>query len=260
MPVVTHHPLVTIARQILDAKAHCYVGTNKYQLGATFRLSRESLDKIELSHLGYSDQKLRTLDKIYYRPEEFDRAKAILRRREGSIHDNVAIVMRNQEKPDGRSLGWCMNSLVVTRWRKKRDVVTLQYRSTETTKKLGGDLAYLRVLIDRLKIDPERVIVQAASCFMSGVYLTYLGNVWPGCHVTMLRYIEEADLDYFRVCSRFLLRSCLGRDKIFRYGPEILAHRWNWDHVIDTSAIRDYLLERHNQFGDPLQDPYFKKD
>ena len=149
-------------------------------------------------------------------------------------------------------MGWCMNSLVVTRMRKERfESVEIQYRSSELTMKFGGDLCFVPWMFESLGLNPSILRFRFSNAYFSGVYFAYLSHHWPGGPVAFLDYLWRHDRQLFRQGTGHFFRSTYRRDQEFKYSPENLAHRFAWKHLPMKKAYA-YLKERYKQMGRPM--------
>lgn len=221
--------LVDIAKLSLDHPALMYTGPRKMLQDLTFEVHRDDFRRELITYweIGYGRNKEKQLIRTYWNPQEAQRIRDILKRRERQQFTSVAMSMRNQAK-DSRSMGWCMNSLVITRTRQKFESVEIQYRSSELTMKFGGDLCFLPWMFNELGLNPEIIRFRFANAYFSGVYLQYLAYHWPGGPVPMLEYIWKHDRKFFEHGTGHFFRSTLRPDQVFKYSPENLAHRFGW--------------------------------
>jgi hypothetical protein len=214
------------------------------------------IPSVSLEQLGYGKNKMGQLNKTYWSEAEADRIRAILTKRSDHEFTSVAMAMRGEAKKDNRSMGWCMCSLVVTRIRKGPEIVTMQYRSTELTKKFGGDLVFLSTVFERLGLKPDLVRFQFANAYLSGVFFPYLSVFWPGGPLKMLEYLESHNNQLFYKSTQFFLRSACNPGKKFSYSPENCAHKFAWANL-DMVAVREYLYVRYKKMGKSLADKYY---
>ena len=248
------HLLVEVARTVIEHPSPLFLGI-RAMIGG-FQVEVPRIPETTLEQTGYGRNKLPQLFKNYWNEAEAVRVRDILSKRSSHEFTSVAMSMRNGSK-DSRSMGWCMCSIVVTRVRKGLETVTVQYRSTELTKKFGGDLVFLPMAFERLGLKPDRVRFQFANAFLSGVYFPYLSVFWPGGAIDLLRYLEAKNDKFFRGSTRFFLRSACRRDARFPYSPEAVAHEFAW-RKLDMPHIKDYLLSRYRERGDRSVEKYLE--
>lgn len=246
--------VVAIAKQSLDHPALLYTGPRKMLQDVTFTVTPATLkngDWPTYPSIGYGTNKEKQLIRTYWKDDEANRVRQVLDRRGGQQFTSVAMSLRNKEK-DSRSMGWCMNSLVVTRMRKSHfESVEIQYRSSELTMKFGGDLCFIPYMFSQLNLSPSIIRFRFANAYFSGVYLAYLANHWPGGPVPMLDYMWRHDQEFFRHGTGHFYRSTLSADQVFKYSPENLAHRFGWRNIDMKAAFR-YLKKRYKEMGRPM--------
>lgn len=244
--------LQKIAEVALNHPALIYTGPRKMLQDLTWSINGAALGKLpKYPDVGYGGNKQKQLIRTYWNETEADRVRQILARRENQTFTSVAMSMRNQAK-DSRSMGWCMNSLVITRLaRRKFESVEIQYRSVELTMKFGGDLCFLPWMLDQLDLEPDIVRFRFANGYFSGVYLQYLAHHWTGGPVPMLDYIWRKDRKFFEHGTGHFFRSTLREDQTFKYSPENLAHRFGWKHI-DMKAAYRYLRQKYKEMGRPM--------
>lgn len=259
------HPLVSLALNAAGTPAFAYQGVRKIINGMTWELpwfvgNSQPRDAFELdfSDLGYGSNKFKQLVRNYVNEEEFARVRGVLERRRDQSFTSVALAMRGAKK-DGRSMGWCILSVVVTRGKKGGERVEVQYRSTELTLKFGGDLCFLPWVFEKIGVDPEVVTFRFANCYLSGVYLPYLVTFAPD-PVSLLIKLNKKDPEFFENATRFFLRSSYTKEQVFPYSPENVAHRFGWERIPKGTMrdIRNYLEEYHKATGKPLPKIHYK--
>lgn len=205
----------------------------------------------ELSDWGYGSNKVKQLDRNYINAEEFDRVRAVLKKRSLSKYTSVALSLRGKPK-DSRSQGWCMLSLVISRYRDWSSV-EVQYRTTELVLKFAADVWLLKKILTDLEIKPNVCRFRFANCALSGAYFPYLIDKID--LVEFLGTIHESDPEFFLRTTRFLLKSSYKEDQFHPFSPERLSHRYLWNHDPDRSkirAIRKFLEPLHKATGRPL--------
>lgn len=213
-------------------------------------LSAPTLPNWDLSDWGYGSNKKTQLDRNYWNPEEIERVKSILKRRSASKYTSVAVSLRGKPK-DARSQGWCMLSLVISRY-KDWSSVEVQYRTTELILKFAADVWYLRVLLEEIGVEPNMYRFRFANCALSGAYFPYLADKLD--LVDFLRKVKAADDEFFLRTTRFLLKSSYRKDQYHPFSPERLSHRYLYAHAMpkEIRDIRDFLEPLHKASGKPL--------
>lgn len=141
-----------------------------------------------LERLGYHPpSKMAQLMRNYYNEEQMERLFAGIKGRSDHKYPYTPLsaIMNNEVKRDD-SLGFCMQSLVVTMVRVKETYTldfTLFYRSTELIKKFGADLVFLEDLINecithidqnRWKVQVGTIRMRFATCFISTLFIPCL--------------------------------------------------------------------------------------
>lgn len=212
----------------------------------------------ELSDWGYGSNKTKQLVRNYINDEEISRVEGVLSKRDLSKYTSVAVSLRGKPK-DSRSQGWCMLSLVVSRT-KEFTAVEVQYRTTEAILKFAADVWFLKVLCDRLGIQPNRYTFRFANCALSGAYFPYLVDKTD--LVTFLKRLYRRDEDFFLRTTRFLLKSSYRKDQFHPFSPERMSHRFLWERGTpqQIADIRRYLEPLHRATGRPLPKDFHTKD
>lgn len=213
-------------------------------------LESTGLPSWSLADWGYGSGKEKQLDRNYYNAEEIARVKGVLKRRSDSKYTSVALSLRGRPK-DSRSQGWCMLSLVISRY-KNWSSVEVQYRTTELVLKFAADVWYLRRLLGEIGIEPDVYRFRFANCALSGAYFPYLVNKID--LVKFLELIHRADQEFFLRTTRFLLKSSYKEDQLHPFSPERVSHRFLWQRATKAqiAAIRRYLEPLHKATGKPL--------
>jgi hypothetical protein len=204
----------------------------------------------ELSDWGYGSNKVKQLERNYINAEEFERVRAVLKKRGLSKYTSVALSLRGKPK-DARSQGWCMLSLVISRYRNWSSV-EVQYRTTELVLKFAADVWLLRKILTDLGIKPDVYRFRFANCALSGAYFPYLVDKTD--LLAFLEYVYENDEEFFFRTTRFLLKSSYREDQYHPFSPERLSHRYLWARA-DRSVIKrinKFLEPLHRDTGRPL--------
>lgn len=218
----------------------------------------DQLPDWELSDWGYGHHKETQLMRNYYNREEFDRVRTVLKKRSLTKYTSVALSLRGAPK-DSRSQGWCMLSVVISRY-KDWSSVEVQYRTTELILKFAADVWFLRKILADLKIEPNVVRFRFANCALSGAYFPYLVDKLD--LVSFLHEIRMMDNEFFLRTTRFLLKSSYREDQYHPFSPERLSHKYLWNHDPDRSkikAIRKFLEPLHKATGRPLPKDFHDK-
>lgn len=238
-----YHALI---RQALRKHPFARQGIRKILQGLEWETNK--LPPVTFKDLAYGPNKVKQLERNYWNQEEMERVKAVLARRQRKAFTSVAVSLRNKAK-DSRSMGHCMLSMVISR---TREITTaeLHYRSTELGLKFSGDLSWIPTIVDYLGVKPAIYRFRFANCFLSGVYLPYIGRWWEDGPLAFLQEVQDLDPKFFESATRFFWRSSLQKDQYFPYSPEAVAHRYNWEHnAIALPEIRDWLAKQHKPFG-----------
>jgi len=247
--------IVEIAKIAIAHPALLYTGPRKMLQDITFTVEdpAHQLSRLNYADIGYGSNKQKQLIRTYWNEAEADRVRQVLTRRGDQSFTSVAMSMRNQAK-DSRSMGWCMNSLVVTRMRRERfESVEIQYRSSELTMKFGGDLCFVPWMFRELGLDPQIVRFRFSNAYFSGVYFAYLSYHWLGGPVAFLEYLWKNDRRLFQHGTGHFFRSTSARNQEFKYSPENLAHRFGWRQMPkEMKKAYQYLKERYKQMGRPM--------
>lgn len=248
-------------RSIVEAPKNKTVGifgVRKIVQGIDWEI-RGAWPQVSYEDLGYGKNKFKQLQRNYFDAEELARVKSQLQRRKGAAFTSIAMSMRAGKK-DSRSMGHCMQNLVVSTTSKGFLSAELQYRSTEAILKFGGDIVFLPWLFDQLEINPQVVRFHFANAYLSGVFFPTLMRWWEP--VNFLDYLWDKEPALFAGGTRFLLRSAYQQDQHFPYSPEALQHRYLWDHFGRgrIRRIREYLETKHKTFGKPLPRTHHKQD
>lgn len=233
----TAFPAYAAVCACLDAPVFEYNGARKIVRNIGFTLG--AVPETDLTAVGYSPRhKLRALDRMYYNPTEAERIRELLARRSHQAFSSLAYSFRAGAK-DGRSMGHCMESMVIG-LTPKRCEVEIFYRSTEVIKKHSADLAFLPIVFDRLGIKPQKVTFHFAYAYLSGVFFPTLFRWWEPLQFLEKIRVEEPKL--FVVATRFLRRSVRKKEHEFPYAPERQQHLYAWEHYPERMAgINEYL-------------------
>lgn len=236
-----------LIKACIDQPAFLYSGVRKIIQDLTWKLEKRFFPDITYEDLGYGANKFKQLYRNYINPEELERVRKLLDKRAGQSFTSVAMSLRGAKK-DSRSMGHCMQTLVVT-WTKDDENVEVQYRSTEVIQKFGADIVFLRYILDQLDLDPDFVRFRFANAYLSGVFFPTLCAFWDP--IDFLDYLWKHDQKLFAGGTRFFLRSAYRKDQHFPFSPENLQHRFAWQHL-DMKRIREYLEEKHKRYNKPL--------
>lgn len=236
--IISQFPAAQALDIALRAKPYMYNGLRKLVVSVGYT-SRE-WPIVSLEDLGYTNAKLTSLERMYYNAESVERARALLKKREDQAFSPVSVSMHGGEKR-ANSLGWCMNSLVVTQT-PKTTRVELLYRSTEIIRKFTADLVFLPKIFERLEIKPDEYSFHFSNAFISGVfYPTLFQWVDPIAYLTELQSHEP---EFYHVSTKFIRRSVRGKDQVFPYSPENNQHRMAW------ARIPEHMKNLHQYFKD----------
>ena len=220
-------------------------------------LEAEGLPTWSLADWGYGAGKGKQLDRNYYNAEEIARVKGVLEDRADNKYTSVAVSLRGKPK-DSRSQGWCMLSLVISRY-KNWSAVEVQYRTTELVLKFAADVWYLRRLLERIEIEPDVYRFRFANCALSGAYFPYLVDKLD--LVKFLRKIREYDEEFFLRTTRFLLKSSYRQEQYHPFSPERVSHKYFWKRATreQIRSVREYLEPLHRATGRPLPKDFHDK-
>lgn len=243
----------SLVEAIIEKEAFLYSGVRKIVQDITWEI--EELPELTYEDLGYGPNKFKQLCRNYLDPEELERVRSLLDKRAGQSFSAVAMRLQGAKK-DSRSMGHCMQSLVVA-WKKDAEVVEVQYRSTEVIQKFGADLVFLRYILDELDLNPDLYRFRFANAYLSGVFFPTLCAHWDA--VDFLEFLFEHDQKLFAGGTRFFLRSSYKRDQHFPFSPENVQHKFAWANL-DMKAIREYLEKKHKKYGKPLPKIHYNKD
>lgn len=207
----------------LEAPVFEYNGARKIVQGVGFQL--DAIPPVDLARIGYNPKvKMNALKRMYFNPDEAERVKSLLEHRKDQAFSAVAMSMRGGAK-DRRSMGWCMESLVIGTT-PKRTTAEVMYRSTEVIRKFTADLAYLPWVFEQLEVEPESVRFHFANAYLSGVFFPTLFLWWEP--LLLLDRLRREEPKLFVVATRFLRRSVRTPDQRFPYSPENQQHQYAW--------------------------------
>lgn len=243
-------------RTLIEKPALCYSGVRKIVQNVDLELTK--LPDISYADLGYGKNKQKQLERNYVNAEEFNRVRVLLAARSKHQFTSVALSLRGAKK-DSRSMGHCMQSLVISRLdRPHTETVELQYRSTEAILKFGGDICFLPWIFNQLTLNPSIIRFHFANAYLSGVFFPTLMRWWDP--VDFLDFLWKNDKKLFSAGTRFLLRSSYKQDQHFPYSPENLQHKFLWatQGVKGVKRIKDYLHAQHLTLGKPLPTMHHK--
>lgn len=251
---------------LIKREAFLYAGVRKIVQGVTWEIDNSnpkgdrtaSWPSLTYQDLGYGTNKEKQLQRNYFDPEEVTRVRLQLQKRGRAAFTAVAMNMKAGKK-DSRSMGHCMQTMVISRT-PKVTTVEMQYRSTEAILKFGGDVVFLPWVFEQLEIEPTTVRFHFANAYLSGVFFPTLFTSWNP--ISFLETLWTHDQKLFAGGTRFLLRSAYKKDQKFPYSPEQLQHRFLWERVGASTIkrIKDYLEEKHRLFGKPLPKIHHKLD
>lgn len=198
------------------------------------------LPEISYEDLGYTKAKERQLLRNYFDLVEFDRAKDILdKRKKKHGMTSVSISLRGAKK-DSRSMGWCMLSMTVSRFR-DYETVDIHYRSTELLFKFSADLVFLRTfLLPYFDLHPRVIRFHFVNAFISGGYLgTMFRFVDP---IGLLEGIRTKDPDFFKKGTRVIMRMVSKEDQTWLYSPHKQQHKQLWKFFGDNPGRRELKI------------------
>lgn len=251
---------------LIKREPFLYAGVRKICQGVTWEIDNSNpkgdrtagWPSLTYQDLGYGTNKEKQLQRNYFDAEEVARVKSALHKRGRAAFTAIAMNMKAGKK-DSRSMGHCMQTMVISRT-PKVTTVEMQYRSTEAILKFGGDIVFLPWVFEQLEIDPSIVRFHFANAYLSGVFFPTLFTQWNP--ISFLEFLWAHDQKLFAGGTRFLLRSAYRKDQKFPYSPEQLQHRFLWERVGPPTIkrIKDYLEEKHKAFGKPLPKIHHKLD
>lgn len=242
-----------LVKEVIAHPVLLYSGVRKIIQDFTWRTTE--LPDIDYGDLGYGPNKFKQLSRNYLDLDELERVRTLLDRRAGQSFTSVAMSLRGNTKKDSRSMGHCMQSLVIA-WTKDREMVEVQYRSTEVIQKFGADLVFLRYLLEELDLAPDEYRFRFANAYLSGVFFPTLCAHWDA--VEFLEYLWEHDQKLFAGGTRFFLRSAYREDQHFPFSPENVQHKFAWANL-DMKRIKRFLEKKHKTFGKPLPKIHYNK-
>ncbi len=234
-----------IVKACIEKDAFLYNGVRKIIQDLTMEV--KSIPPMTYEELGYSQNKHKQLLRNYYNPEEVERVKAILEKREKQAFTSVSMNMRHGKK-DSRSMGWCMNSLIITR-KKDFETVEIQYRATEVLRKFSGDLVFLPFVFEQLGLNPDLIRFRFANAYLSGVFFPTLMKFWDP--IAFMNYLLENDPALFKGGLRFLARSSVTEHQTFPYSPEQKEHEFAWKNL-PMDEVREYIFDKYREMGKPM--------
>lgn len=241
-----------LIKACIEKEAFLYSGVRKIIQDLTWEIS--TLPDLTYEDLGYGSNKFKQLCRNYIDLGEMERVRSLLDRRAGQSFTSVAMSLRGAKK-DGRSMGHCMQTLVVS-WKKDYETVEVQYRSTEVIQKFGADLVFLRYLLEELDLSPDLFRFRFANAYLSGVFFPTLCAHWDA--IDFFEYLWEHDQKLFAGGTRFFLRSAYREDQFFPFSPENVQHKFAWKHL-DMERIKDYLEKKHKKYGKPLPKIHYNR-
>lgn len=235
-----------LIKEVIAKEPLMYSGVRKIIQDLTWTTTQ--LPELTYEDLGYGQNKFKQLCRNYLDLDELERVRALLDRRAGQSFTSVAMSLRGAQKKDSRSMGHCMQALVIS-WAKDHESIEVQYRSTELIQKFGADLVFIRYLLEELDLNPSIYRFRFANAYLSGVFFPTLCAHWEP--VEFLEYLWEHDKKLFAGGTRFFLRSTYREDQHFPFSPENVQHKFAWKNL-DMDRIRRYLEKKHKKIGKPL--------
>ena len=132
---------------------------------------------ITYADLGYTQAKHKSLVRMYQNEESRVRALETFNARDGHNQPtSVTFSTIGQPKANKRAMGHCLQAISIVRFPKGQHAVDVYYRSTEITRKFGGDLCFLPGLLEPFNLPPNTpwrynfAMMYASSIFMPTVY------------------------------------------------------------------------------------------
>jgi hypothetical protein len=228
----------------LKAPLFEYNGARRIQTNVLWSPKRLPWTTAEhLAGIGYKrpETKLKALRRMYFNPEEAERVKALLKKREGQAFSAITLSTIGGAK-DSRSMGHCIQNITFS-LTPKRCHALVMYRSTELIKKFSADLAFIPWVLDQLELEVDSVSFFFANCFVSGVFFPTVMHALEN-PIGFLEWIRVREPAMFVVATRFLNRSVQTKSQDFPFAPEQHQHDFAWQKFPDEMpAIRKYLRQ-----------------
>jgi hypothetical protein len=175
----------------------------------------ESDDRLELIDGGYTQAKMRYLERNYIQQESLEMAISLWDRRRtqeryGSVGVSTYGHLRkadpNRKSKHGSVQGPCIQSFTLTWENRKSVAIDVFYRTTEWFKKFPADLVFLRdVLIPYFNL--EGMEVSTVNCYFANISVTpmFFVTVVPNLDdpVRVFKGIHKADPKYWKMTVKW---------------------------------------------------------
>lgn len=197
----------------IEGQASGIYANRRYRSG--FDISAKVLPDFTLAQLGYTQAKMKQLERQYFNAESIDAAKMLIKHRVGNDLTSVAFTFTGGVKravgPRGaKTMGHCIQTAVLTTARGRCELDVF-YRSTEVTKKFSGDLVFLRDrIVPYLGVQPQIYRFHFANCYWSPQFVPVLARF-----VDIIQFYEDIrkkNPDYFRQALLMLKREIFHHD------------------------------------------------
>lgn len=197
----------------IEGKASGIYANRRYRSG--FSITASTLPDFSLAQLGYTQAKMKQLERQYFNMESIDAAKSILKHRVKNDLTSVAFsftggVKRSVGPRGSKTMGHCIQTGVLTTTRKRCEL-DLFYRSTEVTKKFSGDLIFLRDrIVPYLGVTPQIYRFHFANCYWSPQFVPILARFTD--IIAFYDEIKRRNPDYYRQALMMLKREIFHHD------------------------------------------------
>ena len=158
---------------------------------------------LSLSDSGYTQSKMKQLERNYLHQESIDAAVGLWDKyRSKPKYRSVSFTcynhfIKDHKGPIGSVMGPCLQSVVITMMPKKQVDIHVLYRTTEVFKKFPADLVFLK---ERLLsgFNFEGLSVQTIKCFFTNL------TVHPAYYVTLIPHLADPlrELEKLRKADR----------------------------------------------------------
>lgn len=217
---------VDLTISLSKKKADLYAGCRKILRGrsVTFHNLWDKEDPLLMEDAGYTSAKMKHLIRLYYHEESREAALFLwnLRRQKksyGSVsfHCYNHLLKNDAVKKSKRAsvMGPCIQSVVITQWKKDQYSIDAFYRTTEILKKFPADLVFVRDVLLK-DFDFEGMEFLGLTCHFANI------TIHPQYFVTAIPHMEDPIAE---------LEKIKAKDEYF----------FNW--IIKWSAR--YLCEEH---------------
>lgn len=232
--------------KVACAPALVYSGVRKIVRQVSHELTWDELMNLPMGYedLCYSAKTKRNqLMRTYWNQDGVDAAIDRLMSRPDKDHTSVGIQLQSGIK-DSRSMGHCMQNMVITKI-KDKCYVDLYYRSTEATQKFGADLVLfsevLPEVFDKLGFTPEGLRLQFSNAYFSAMF-TPIICAFAEDQVEFFREVNRNDARFFRSLA-LATRRYFQDDHNYTYRTRVKMFEYWKENVEEDENLKELLFQ-----------------